>query len=409
MDAWAEEVGDDTYKWEHMVEYLGRSATFFANPHRAGDDVAALPSTSGDGPLKVTKPAYVSPLSFHGLEAFSPVGLGQRRSVTSGSLDGVGWWQFTVDPATGLRSSAETSFLALAFNKPDSRLRTYTNTVARRILFNNKRAIGVVVSTVGVSNRLFTLRARKEVIVAAGPYHSPQLLMVSGVGNKDVLEPLGIPVVSNLKGVGQKMHDSCYLAGPVHEVSTPGTPYWRESARMASATAQLLSNASGPLTNIGVDIAVWDLLPQGTRKRLSQASRDKLDTLPADWPLVEFSISSANRVLHTIEPGRHYGTIDCILVAATSRGNMTIVSGNMLDPPVIDPNWLRDETDQEVAVQAYRRAREVWEAISDNIRLGDEVYPGKDVETDAELLEAIKAAMGPIHHASSSCECCVAD
>lgn len=279
----------------------------------------------------------------------------------------------------------------------------YVNTQARRVVFEGKKAVGIVTTT-SDDDRPFTLNARKEILIAAGAYHSPQLLMVSGVGHKDVLKPLGIPLVSHLPGVGQNMRDSCYLAGPVYEVTMPGPSYWREPGRMVDATDQFLSNASGPLTNIGVDFAVWDILSEERRSNISQTSRNVLNEFPEDWPLIEYSLSSTNRVSHSIDPERHYGTIDCVLVATSSRGNMTISSSSNRDPPIINPNWLRDEVDQEVAIQAYRRARKAWRAVPDGVRVGKEVFPGENVTTDTELLDAIKTVLSPIHHVSSSCE-----
>lgn len=74
----------------------------------------------------------------------------------------------------------------------------------------------------------------------------------------------------------------------------------------------------------------------------------------------------------------------------------------MLDKPVISTNWLLDEADQEVAVQAYRRIREFWNHVP--ITTGPEKTPGSNVTSDADLLEYIRGAVAPIHHASSTCE-----
>jgi choline dehydrogenase len=74
----------------------------------------------------------------------------------------------------------------------------------------------------------------------------------------------------------------------------------------------------------------------------------------------------------------------------------------MLDKPVISTNWLLDEADQEVAIQAYKRVREFWSHV--NITTGPEARPGSNVTSDADLLEFIRGAVGPIHHATSTCE-----
>lgn len=82
---------------------------------------------------------------------------------------------------------------------------------------------------------------------------------------------------------------------------------------------------------------------------------------------------------------------------------MTISSANIEDPPVINPNWLLQPEDQEVAVAAYKIVRKMWEAVP--IKVGDEVLPGAQYQTDAEILDQLqKSLVSPIHHASSSCK-----
>lgn len=112
MDAWAEQVGDQSYAWENMDKYLRRSMHLVPNSHREKDHGTTSDIVPGDGPLQVTFPSYVNPLSSYGPEAFSSIGLPNRTSLTNGTLDGFGLWYFTMDPTTGVRSSAESSFLA---------------------------------------------------------------------------------------------------------------------------------------------------------------------------------------------------------------------------------------------------------------------------------------------------------
>jgi choline dehydrogenase len=90
------------------------------------------------------------------------------------------------------------------------------------------------------------------------------------------------------------------------------------------------------------------------------------------------------------------------MTATTSRGNMTISSADNLDPPVIDPDWLRNSTDRDVALQAFRRAREAWKAIP--ISVGEEVFPGANVTSDEDLLRAIEQNLIPTHHGTASCK-----
>lgn len=170
---------------------------------------------------------------------------------------------------------------------------------------------------------------------------------------------------------------------------------------MASAESQLLANGTGPLTNIGLDVGAWQTFPD--RSNFSTATQEALSGIPAEWPLIEYALTSSSPVLGSSNSNKQYGIIGCVLVAATSRGNMTIQSADNTDPPIIDPGWLREESDQEVAIEAYRRARQAWQAIPEGIRVGAEVSPGTNVTSDAQLLDYIKSHIGSIHHASSSC------
>lgn len=81
---------------------------------------------------------------------------------------------------------------------------------------------------------------------------------------------------------------------------------------------------------------------------------------------------------------------------------MTITSASNADPPLLNPNWLRDPRDQEIAVLGYRRLRAAWRAMP---HVGEEVFPGPDVTSDTEILAAILSGsnIGPVHHGTASC------
>lgn len=134
--------------------------------------------------------------------ALKELGMEELPDFVSGRLFGYQYASHTIDGETQTRSSSETSYLRGAISKT-SQLQVYKSSLAKRILFDSdKRATGVVVDTGGVQ---YTLMAAKEVIVSAGAHRSPQLLMVSGIGPQETLQDLGIPVLSNLPGVGQNM------------------------------------------------------------------------------------------------------------------------------------------------------------------------------------------------------------
>jgi|ERR1700760_3047557 len=149
--------------------------------------------------------------------ALNAVGVPTVKDFNSGSLLGAQYSAQTIRPANENRDSSETSFLAAASSRTN--LHVFTNTMAKKILFSGTTATGVSVLSVG-NTTLVSMRARKEVILSAGAFQSPQLLMVSGVGPSSTLKKLNIPVVANRPGVGQGMQDHVFF-GPSYRVNVP--------------------------------------------------------------------------------------------------------------------------------------------------------------------------------------------
>jgi choline dehydrogenase len=133
------------------------------------------------------------------------VGIPTINDLNSGSLLGASFATSTISPPQ-IRESSESSFLAAAANRPN--LKVYTNTLAKKILFSQTTATGVVIQSNGT---ISTLRANKEVIVSAGAFQSPQILMVSGIGPESILRQHNIPSIVNLPGVGQGMQDHMFF------------------------------------------------------------------------------------------------------------------------------------------------------------------------------------------------------
>lgn len=103
--------------------------------------------------------------------------------------------------------------------------------------------------------------------------------------------------------------------------------------------------------------------------------------------------------------GFEYATILGTLVAPTSRGNVSIISADTRDLPIINPNWLATETDQQVAVAIYKRTREAFgSAAMAPVVIGNEYFPGDQIQTDAEILDVIRQTLMTIYHASCTCK-----
>ncbi|KAI7601609.1 hypothetical protein D0864_15704, partial [Hortaea werneckii] len=398
-DYWAELVGDESYKWDNILPFFKRSMQF--NPPNVGArGENATPSydleaySADSGPLQVSYPNFAMPFGVYGVEAFKAAGLPQANGFSNGDLHGVDHNPFTIDPVSQLRSSSESTFLDHTINA-ELPLTVYPMTQAMRILFNNDtRATGIQAHGSGMD---WKIHARKEVILSAGVMHSPQLLMVSGIGPASALHAHNITVIKDLPGVGQNMQDSCAIGAVIRQTNiTNPLPITSETI------TAFRQNRTGILTNSGGDVLSFEKLPAKYRSHLSNTTRSQLAQWPADWP--ELELIPLNRGGPTYASAG--SSIAILMTAALSRGNLTITSPSMHDAPLLSPNWLLHPADQELAIQAYRRARELWTFFPGvGVDIGtEEMKPGGNVTSDAELLEYVRQrGVSGIHHASSTC------
>jgi choline dehydrogenase-like flavoprotein len=166
---------------------------------------------------------------------FNEIGIPTIQDFNSGSLLGCQYCSTTINPNTAKRESSQTSFLSQAASANMNNLKIFTLSTAKSIVFDaNKKATGVKFQNLLLQ---FTLKATKEVIVSAGAFQSPQLLMVSGVGPSDQLKKLNIPVVADLPGVGQNMQDHIFF-GPAYRVKV------ETLTRVANNVAYLLEQVA---------------------------------------------------------------------------------------------------------------------------------------------------------------------
>ena len=220
--------------------------------------------------------------------------------------------------------------------------------------------------------------------------------MVSGVGPADVLNQYGIPVISNLQGVGQNMWDH-FLFGASYQVTTLTHSALGNPAFLPEEVELYRTNGSGLLGNPGGDILAWEKMPTPQRESLSPSTQSSLMQFPPDWPEIEYLVldvySGDNENYITGAPKTPYMYVSpaAAIVSPQSRGNVSISSADSADPPVISPNWLSNQADQELAVAAFKRIREIMATgVVKHVTVGDELVPNPQTTTDAEILDAIK-------------------
>lgn len=284
LQQWADLVGDDSYTFDNWLPYFKKSVQFtppnttLRAPNATAEYNAAAFSSSG-GPLQVSYTNYAGPFSSYMEGAFNEIGIETTQDFNSGNLLGTQYASSTIDPKNEKRSSSQTSFLEAAQGR--SNLKVYQLTLAKKILFDSsKRVTGVKINTGA------TLSARREVIISAGAFQSPQLLMVSGIGPAATLKKYNIPVISDLSGVGQDMQDHVFF-GPAYRVNV------QTFTRLANDPLYVAAQAAfdysikkkGPLTNPVCDFLSWEKAP---RDMISAEAASVLDSYPASWPDIEY-------------------------------------------------------------------------------------------------------------------------
>ncbi|OLN91628.1 Versicolorin B synthase 3 [Colletotrichum chlorophyti] len=409
---WADAVGDDSYTWDALLPHFKRSVKFTKpGPSRSPNASAEFNEDAfspAGGPLRVSYANYAQPFSTYLEPSLNEIGVPPTEDFNSGTLMGAQYCADTIQPANQKRDSSQTSFLSEAIGRQN--LKVYQLSLAKKIIFDaNKKATGVVVtSNLGLTT--YTIKARKEVILSAGAFQSPQLLMVSGVGPRDQLQKFKIPIVAERPGVGQNMEDHVFF-GPTWRVKVQTLT--RLANDLIYTGAQFIGPYSifkqGPLTNPVCDFLGWEKAP---RDLISSEAAQTLDSeFPPDWPEIEYLTAPgyvgdfSNLLLTQPRDGFQYATILGGLVAPLSRGTVTLASADTKDLPLIDPKWLTDPTDISVALATFKRLRQTFNAAAMQPVLADnkEYFPGPRVETDEQILQNIRDTVMTIWHASCTC------
>lgn len=284
MDKWAEAVNDSSYTFDNILPYYQRSANFTSpNTAERFPNATALYNasafTADGGPLQASYSNYAMPWSTWVARAMGGIGMTEAVDFNSGQLDGYQYCTSTIRPRDQTRSTSESSFLASPAPK---KLKVYKKTLAKRILFDdNKNAIGVQVSP----SR--TLMASKEVIISAGVFQSPQLLMVSGIGPRDHLQQHNITVLSELPGVGQNMQDHPFF-GPSYRVGVETlTRPANNPLYLVEEYLRWVVLHEGVFSNPVADFLAFEKIPEELRSGFSEGTRENLSWFPKDWPEVE--------------------------------------------------------------------------------------------------------------------------
>jgi choline dehydrogenase len=377
-DNWRQ-LGCEGWAWEDVFPYFRRAQHQERGPcehHATG------------GPLNVSDATTGHDVSEAVLQACEQAGIPRVKDVNAAEQEGATWYQLTVK--NGQRCSAAVAYLHPVMGR--SNLKVETGALARRVLFEGKRAVGVEFAQGGAVR---TARASAEVILAGGAVNSPQLLQLSGVGPGEVLQAAGVPVVHDSPGVGENLQDHYVISATwrlkPHVVSvnelTKGT-------RFVGETLKYLFQRKGLLTLSAAHIAVF------CKSRPDLAGPDiQYHILPATMD-VEKLVNEQKMELEN-QPGL---TIAPCQLRPESRGWIRIKSADPTTYPAIFANYLADPLDQEVAVESLKIARRIAGQKALEPFVAHEMAPGAEIADDAALLEYARQAGTTIYHPVGTCK-----
>ncbi len=380
FDDWAEH-GCLGWSWDDCLPFFKRSEwnARFAHPPGPGapqELVAAQEFHSCGGPLAVSDAVSLNPLSRVFVEGCLQAGIPENSDFNGPEQEGAGVYQVT--QRNGQRCSAATAFLKPALQRDN--LFVETGARVTEILFDGLRATGVAYFQNGL---LKQARAEREVILCLGAVHSPQLLMISGVGPAEHLLEHGVACRHDLPGVGENLHDHPII-GTITDCTKRVT---LDSAESAWNFARYVLFRRGPFTS--------NVAEAGAFVR-SDASLDRPDLQFHFAPGFYFKhgLTDEKRVAYSFGP---------VLVRPESRGTIRLRSNDPFAPPLIDPNYLDDERDVRALLAGLKLAREIGGQAAFEPFRGEERLPGKSVQSDAELIEFIRTYVETLYHPAGTC------
>lgn len=427
IDAWASLMESEDkdaamkWSWDQFYPAMKKSETF--TPPR--DDVAQIGNISWSaaahgtsGPMQASYPAFMLSQVGGWAPSLEAMGLPPLKEPnggkTLGSLVGPSW----INPSNWTRSYSKAAYLDPAISRPN--LHVLVNAMATRLIFadgpGNLNATGVEFAGSADAPRK-TVNVKTEVILAGGVVGSPQLLMLSGVGPKDVLEAAGVAVKVELPGVGQHVQD--HLTAPVVWTSTGETAGdIQQSGSDFSKTPEFLSfvNSATAFANItrlfGTDGAA------GFQKFIADGRDESARTLvPSQYPEVVEGYKAiydtiANKILTsevavielllaTNTPGQI--GVQAALQHPLSMGRLYISSSSAFDAPVIDPNYFSHSADLTIMREGIKLVRALKDTPPFNASLGDETLPGPSVVTDQDIEAWLVNQASTQYHPISSC------
>jgi choline dehydrogenase len=370
-DQWAG-LGNPGWAYADVLPYFIKAET-----NRTFSD----PFHGATGPLTVSSHPASHPLVARYLAAAQEVGIPYNPDFNGACQEGCGPLQATI--ANGTRCGTASAYLEPA--RMRANLTVLTHAHATRILFTGDRAVGVEFLRYGTLKRA---HATGEVLICAGALRSPQLLMLSGIGAKAELEPLGIDVCLDLPGVGKNLQDHLHTRVRC-EITQPLTFAPLADELKTAALREYQTHRQGPLASNFLEAGAF--VNSHSAETIPGLQLFFLMTLSPDYP----EAGATNR---------HGITFTSYINRPLSRGEVRLASADPLDRPIIDPNYLSDPDDVRCALAGVRWNLRLLHAQAFADIRGNEVAPGIQARSDAELECFVRRTSSTTWHPAGTCK-----
>ncbi|XP_063968704.1 choline dehydrogenase, mitochondrial-like [Lytechinus pictus] len=364
--------------WSHSdcLPYFKR-----AECHELGGD----DYRGGGGPLHISLGKSQNPLFKAFVNAGKECGYPYTSDMNGYQQEGFGYMDRTIH--RGKRWNTSNAYLWLGDVRKRNNLSIRSRSQCDRVLFEGTKAIGIEYMC---NKKKKVSRASQEVILCGGTVNSPQLLMLSGVGNADELKELGIPVVAHLPGVGRNLQDHLQLYVQ-YTCIKPVTLYkaqWKYPVNMAAIGLEWFMFNTGLAATNHVDAGAFIRSRAGVKH-----------------PDIHMHFVPTMTHKHGQIPGHCHGfQVHVNTLRPTSRGSIKLKSRDPKEHPLIDPNYLATESDREDQRESIKLVREIiGQRPLDEFR-GDEVTPGSSAQTDSEIDAVLREKAESIYHPTSTCK-----
>ena len=369
-----EEHGAKGWSYKDCLPYFKRSESWHEgeNDYRGGNGPV---STSNGNNMKL------NPLYEAFIEAGKEAGYPETKDYNGEQQEGFGPMHMTV--GGGVRSSTSNAYIKPAKNR--SNLKILTNVLVQKVILENKIATGVEYS---INGNKKALKANREVILCAGSIGSPQLLQLSGIGPKKVLDDAGVDVLHELPGVGENLQDHLEV-------------YFQYHCKKPITLNSKLNLFSKGL--IGIE---WILAKTGLGATNHFESCGFIRSRAGlKWPNIQYHfLPAAMRYDGNAAMDGHGYQVHAGVNKVTSRGNIRINSSDPKAKPTIIFNYMETEQDRKDWRDCIRLTREILsQPALDDFNAG-EASPGIDVSSDEEIDAWVRANVESAYHPSCSCK-----